>query len=55
VSSLAGVCNAALVAERVAHGDLTTPIDGATQDEIGDLLRSLKAMQAMNAAVETAK
>lgn len=34
------------VADRVSHGDLTNPIDSMGGDEIADLLRSLKTMQA---------
>ena len=39
------LANAAAVAERVALGDLTSAVDSTAQDEIGDLLRSLKSMQ----------
>ncbi len=37
--------DAADVADKVAHGDLTHRIEARTSDEIGDLLRSLHAMQ----------
>ncbi|MFO1349972.1 MAG: HAMP domain-containing protein [Gammaproteobacteria bacterium] len=36
---------AAMASPKIAHGDLTSTIDSQSQDETGQMLRSLKTMQ----------